>query len=192
MPRAIGRAWNVPIGPLGVLLQVREEGRIVAIADAVEDGEVDLHQLFDIMEDPADGCDFVAPGELLDRPVGEEVDVELRPEVLDRLCERGGEDAGLDAGRIDAHAALQELAHHRQIVPGVEREAVVDHHGLHVVVEDRAEGAVFEAADLDDLIVELIFGPAQALQFVPRALPHLRVVGRYDEHLEVGLAGFAR
>jgi hypothetical protein len=88
-------------GALGVLLEIPEVRRVVAVVDAVEDGQVQLHQLLDVVEHAPDRRDLVAGGQLLDRPIGQEVNVELGPDVLDPSRKRGCQGAGGEAGRVD-------------------------------------------------------------------------------------------
>ena len=179
-------------GPLRVLLQVAEVRRLVAVADAVQDGEVDLHQLLDLMEHSPDGGHFLAPREMLHGAVGEEVHVELGAVALDDPRERGGERAGLDGGGVDAAVPHQEVAHTRHVVARLELEAVVDHHRLHVRVEGRADDGVLEAAHVNDLVDERVLRPAQPAEIGARPLPAGGIGGRDDEHLEVGLVRLAR
>ncbi len=44
LPRAMGSAWKVPMGRLRVVAQVVEIGGLVAVLDAFQDRQVDLHQ----------------------------------------------------------------------------------------------------------------------------------------------------
>ncbi len=70
---------------LRVLLEVVEERRLVALGDAGEDREVDLERLLDLVEDAADARGRRVGDHRLGLLVGEQDDVELRPEALDDL-----------------------------------------------------------------------------------------------------------
>ena len=112
----MGNAWKVPIGRCGVLLQVVEVRRLVAIVDPVEDGKVQLQQLLDIVEDATQRRRFVAARQLLDGAIGEQVDVELRAVPLDGARQRRGQRAGRGARVLAIQVPQQELAQHRHVV----------------------------------------------------------------------------
>ena len=106
LPRAIGSAWNVPIGLLRVLLEVVEERRLVALGDAVEDREVDLQRLLDLVEHAADarrppGRETIASG----LRSASRIDVELGPDALHGLREQQAEVARRAVLRRRAAAA---------------------------------------------------------------------------------------
>ena len=75
-------------GPAGVVLQVVEVRRLVAVLHAVEDRQVDLHRLLDAVEDPPDRRRLVGAGEGADIAVGRQVDVELGPPPAHHLRKR--------------------------------------------------------------------------------------------------------
>ena len=68
-----------------------------AVGDALEDIEVDLHQLFDFVEHAADHRSCRVAGDLLHLAVGQQVDVELRADALDELCQRHADFARREA-----------------------------------------------------------------------------------------------
>src|SRR5688572_14439254 len=111
-------------GPLGVLQKIREIWRAVAVADAVHDAEVDLERLLDVEEDAPDGRRLVAAGESLDGAIGDQVDVELRPEVLHE-----GRQMRSEAGPavrhlgIELHVAGEVVVKEGSAVARGEREA---------------------------------------------------------------------
>ena len=172
---------------LRVLLEVVEERGLVPVADAVENREVQLHQLLDVVEDPPERGRLIAAGQLFDSAIGEQVDIQLRAIVLDGSGQRRGQDAGRGAGLAAVEMPQEKIAQHRHVVTGAVLEAVADDDRLQVVVADGADDRVLERADLHDLVRERIVGATQALHLVPGALP-LRVFGgRDDERFEVRL-----
>ena len=88
LPRAIGSAWKVRDRPGGVALEVVEVRRGEAVGDAFEDVEVHFHQLLDFVEHAPDHRGRRVAGQLLDLPVGQQVDVELGADALDHPRQR--------------------------------------------------------------------------------------------------------
>ena len=156
---------------LGVLLEIVEERGGVAIADAVQDGQVQLHQLFDILEHASERGRFLAPGELFDRPIGQQVHVQFGAIALDGAGERRRQRARGGTRLRAAQVLEQELAQQRQVVSRAELEAITDHHGLQVVIADRGHHRILEGANVDDFVLEGIVGPPQPLQLMACPLP---------------------
>ena len=59
-PRLIGMAWKHAGGLFGILHQRREEGRLVARLHAAQDVQVQLHEVFLIVEDPTANAEIEA------------------------------------------------------------------------------------------------------------------------------------
>ena len=78
-------------GLLAVFLQIGEVGGFIPVVDSVQDAQVDFHELFDIVEDAPDGDCLVASRELGHVPVRQEVDIDFRPDRLDRLGQGHGQ-----------------------------------------------------------------------------------------------------
>ena len=134
LPRAIGSAWKVPIGPLRIFLQIVEERRLVAVAHAFENRQVQLERLLDGVEDPAHAIGRGIAGELLDVTLGQEVDVELRADAL-----QGSGEAQRRGVAILRHAErVQHRPQHRRLEARAEREAFRHH--------DRGERGLTAAA----------------------------------------------
>jgi hypothetical protein len=110
LPRAIGSAWKVPI------LQVVEERRVVPIRDAVEDRQVELHQLLDVVEHAPQRRGLVAARQRFDGAVGQQVDVQLRAVALHRARQGGRQRPGRGARLGGAKVSAQELAQQRRVV----------------------------------------------------------------------------
>ena len=82
LPRAIGQRVEGADGAPGIVLQIVEERRVVAIAHAFQDRQVELERLLDGVEDAAHAIGRRIAGELLDAAVGQQKDVELRTDAL--------------------------------------------------------------------------------------------------------------
>jgi hypothetical protein len=178
-------------GALRVLLEVVEIRGVVAVVDAVENRQVELHQLLEVVKDPAQRRRVVAAGQRFHRAIRQEVDVELRTVSLDRLRQRDSQ-RSWRRGRLGAvEVSAQEVAEDRDVVPRAVFEAVADDDGLKVRVADGAEHRILERADLHDFVDEGVVGPPQTLQIVAGALPR-RWIDRGDhQRLEVGLVSVA-
>src|SRR5215212_10059035 len=116
-----------PDWPLSVIEQVGEIGGLVAVVDAVHDAEVDLQRLLHVEEDASDGRRFLAGRNLFYRPVGDEVDVELGPEVLDRRREVGAETLPFRSEllRVQLAVAREVIMKKGSVTAGREGEPVV-------------------------------------------------------------------
>ena len=73
--------------PRGVALEVVEVRRGKAVGDAFEDVQMYLGQLLDFVEHAPNHRGRRVAGQLLDIPVGQQIDVELGADALDRLCQ---------------------------------------------------------------------------------------------------------
>ena len=158
--------------PLRVLLQVVEERRVITILHALEDGEVQLEQLLDGVEDAAQGICLRVAGDVFDVPVGQQVEIQLRPHALQRLRQVQCR----DVRRFPLVRRFRKRAQDRCIVPRAEREAFVDHDGGQLGVEHRGAECVLEAADEDRLVDEGIQRPAKAAPLCGRGLASVRRV----------------
>ena len=109
-----------------------------------------LEQLLDGIEDPADHIGLGIPRQLLHVTVGHQIEVEFGTHPLDDMGEpeRGRIGLVIEAG------GRRHGAQHRRIVTRAKGKALVDDDGRDVGVQHhRAEG-VFEASDDDRLIDE--------------------------------------
>src|SRR5215212_598322 len=131
-----------PDWPLSVIEQVGEIRRAIAVVHAVHDAEVDLQRLLHVEEDAPDGRRFLAGRELFYRSVGDEVNVELGPEVLDRCREVGAEALPFCSKllRVQLAVAREVIMKERSVTAGREGEAVVDYDRLDVVVQHCRDG----------------------------------------------------
>ena len=87
--------------------------------------------------------------------------------------------------------AQQKVAHHRQLMMRAELEAVIDHDGLDVVVEDRTDDAVLEAADLDDLVMKDSSGRRRRFNSLRARSQVLGSLGVTTSTSKYGLCGLA-
>jgi len=86
---------------------------------------------------------------------------------------------------------VEKAVQHAQVVPGLVREPVPDHHRLHVEVHQRRDHRVFEAGHHDEVVAELVLRTTQP----PQLLPQFRLLAGldlpHDQHLEVRPRGRA-
>ena len=77
----------MPIGRRAYRFQIVEEGRFVACLYALEDGEVHLERFLHRVEDAPHRVRRRVAGNFLHLAVGEQVDVEFRPDTFQRARE---------------------------------------------------------------------------------------------------------
>ena len=128
-----------------------------------------------------------AAGQILDRTVREQINVELRPEVLDhvrkvrpspgppRPCRRrrSSMTGELLVQQRHVMARREVKSRHRSRPPGVD-------------IENNRQGRILEAADLDNLIDKGSSG-RRSCRIAFRALSHCEDRSGYDQDLEIGL-----
>ena len=146
----------MPIGRARVFLQVVEEGRLVARLHAFEDREVQLERLLDRVEDAPDPVRRRVAGELLHVAVGEQVDVEFRPDPLQRA--REAQRRHIRSFRLAER--IKHRAQHRRVVARAIGEALGENDRDDVGIDRRGAERVLEGADEDRLVDERIFRPA--------------------------------
>ena len=177
---------------LRVLLQVVEERRLVALGDAGEDREVDLERLLDLVEDAAEPGGRRVREDRVGLLVGEQDDVELRPEALHELRQHQAVGACRAVLQLGGQPGGQQVLEQRHVVRGFVGEAVVDHDRLEVGVEDHGERRVLERADEHRLVDELVLGTPQLPDLLGVGRPARRRRRRHEQHLEVGSRGSLR
>ena len=171
---------------LRILLQVVEERGLVAVLDAVEDREVDLHRLLDLVEDAAKAGRRRVREDRVGLPVGEQDDVQVGAEALHQLGQREAVGAGRAIRQLGGQARGEQVLEQRHVARGFVGEAVVDHHRLEVGVEDHGERRVLERADEHRLVDELVLGTPQLPDLLGVRRPARRRRRRHEQHLEVG------
>ena len=166
-------------------LERREERRLIAGVDAAQDVEMQLHIVFLIVEDaPAGGADLA--GDILDRLVGHQVDVELRAQLRQQMDERGAIIARQDLRQVEIPDPRQIALQQFQLVPRFQREAIAHDHGLQIMIEQHADQRVLQAGHDDGFIDEGVLGAAHLAQANPQQalLMGAQIVDEQD--LEIG------
>ena len=167
--------------PLRVFLQIVEERRLEALLHALEDGQVQLEQFLDRVEDAPRRVRIRIAGDLLDPSVQYEVEIELRPHALQHLrqvqCRH--------LGALFLVGGLDKRPQYRRIVPRSEREAFVDDDGGEIRVEHCRAECVLEAADEDRLVDERIQRPAQPAPLRGKSRPARGRRAGDDQDLEI-------
>jgi hypothetical protein len=177
---------------LAVDLERREEGCLIARVDAAQDVEVQLHIVFLIVEDaPAGGADLA--GDLLDRLVRHQVDVELRPQLANQLRQGHPVVVRRNLAKITIADPRQIALQQFQPVPRFQRKAVAHDHGLHIVIEQHADQRVLQAGHDDGFIDEGVLGAAHLAQTDPQQVLLMRaqVVDEHDLEIWSSLASRA-
>ena len=132
---------------LGIFHQRGEERRLVARLHAAQDVQVQLHEVFLIVEDPAADAE-VEPGDILDRAFGDEIGVELGAHLGDQaaqlgpviLADRRSSSVVAAAGPCRGTASGSACS-----IFGLQRQAGAHDDGLDVVVEQHRDQRVLEA-----------------------------------------------
>ena len=99
---------------LGVFLQIVEERRIEPILDAFQNGQMQLQQFFDRIEDPAKHVGLRIACELFHIPVRHQIEVEFRAHALQRVGQPQGEVRRFQSAR-SIRSASATPAHHASI-----------------------------------------------------------------------------
>ena len=170
---------------LRVPLQVVEVGRLEALRHAGEDREVDLEGLLDLVEHAPQAGRGRIGEDLVRLAVGEEEDVELRPDLLRGPGEEQAEVAP-PLLRVEGEARLEPALEERQVVRRGIREAVVDHDRLEVRVEDDGEERVLERPHQHRLVDELVLRAPELPDLLDLRGPAARGGGGHEQRLEVG------
>ena len=139
-----------------VLAQGVEERRVEAVLDALENAQVQLPVVLLAVENAAELATEGA-GDVLHGGVGDQKDVQLRPQLLDHPSQQ-------DAALVVEHAFdvilvlddRQVLAQDLEAVGRVQREAVADDATLDVVVEENRDERVLEAPNDDEVVHEVV------------------------------------
>ena len=119
-----------------------------------------LEQLFHGVEDAANDIGLGIAGQLLDVAIGNQIDVELGANTLQRARQRQ-----CRVGRFLAVHRCHEGAQHRCIMPGVLCKSFVDDNGRKVRIEHRGTECILETAGKDRLIDESIYRTTQLPPF---------------------------
>jgi hypothetical protein len=148
---------------------------------------VDLYRLLDAVEHPADWRRFVRAGQLCDVLVAHGEHVELGPQVLQHAREPRRE-VGCARREVLRNVWFENLTQRRYVALGRKAEAVERDDGLQVVVEQRREDRILEAADDHGFVDECVVFAAQTAEGLAQRRPRGALAGGHDENLEVGLA----
>ena len=186
LPRAMGSAWKVLMGRIAYFLRLSKNGVRKRSGHPFEHREVQLQHLLDRIEHAADAaCPRIAR-DALHMAVGEKVDVELGPQLLQARGKRKGKVLVLDRA-FGVTGRLEELPQDGRVMVRGVVEALVDRDGRERRVQDGGADRVLEAADGHRFVDEGVLGAAELAELgdlVRARDPRAR--GRDDEHLEIG------
>ena len=97
-------------------LQIRKMRRLVAIADTVEDAQMQFVELLHVVENPADMRRGGLSGEFFHTLVGHQEQVQLRPDAVDDIGQRGAVAFRRQRVGIVLHVTLDPVAQTLQVV----------------------------------------------------------------------------
>src|SRR5947207_14949799 len=101
--------------PACVVLQVIKVMRVVTLVHTFHESEVDLHQVFDPIEDPANVLGIEMACYLLHRAIHDEVHVQLWTDLPDDSCEGYSIVLWLQRAAVLRHMLLEVSAQERRI-----------------------------------------------------------------------------
>ena len=132
-----------------------------------------LERLLDRVEDPPHGIRRRVAGKFLHLTVGEQVDVEFRPDPLQRA--REAERRHVRSFRFPKR--IKHGAQHGRVVARAVGEAFGKHDRNDIGVQCRGAERILEGTDEDRLVDEGILRPAQPAHLRRRAPPNARPAG---------------
>ena len=176
---------------LGILLERGEKRRLLARGDPTKDVQVQFQKILLVVEHPAAAAE-VAPGDVLDRAVGDQIGVQLRADPGDQAAELGAVFARGQRVEILVTDPVEVFGQDRQRVARLQRQSRAHHDGLDVVVEQDSDQRVLEARHHHRLIDEGVLGAAHPGQ--AGAQPALLMLAHLvnQQHLEIGPGQRAR
>src|SRR5438046_10355803 len=112
--------------PAGVVLQVIKVRRVVTLVHTFHESEVDLHQVFDPVEDSPNVLGIEMACYLLHRAVHDEIYVQLRTDLPDDSCERHSVSVWLERAAGLRHMLLEVSPQERRIELGLETRVTLE------------------------------------------------------------------
>src|SRR6266513_1268959 len=170
-----------------VVFEIIEIRCVVALVHALEESEMDFHQVFEPVKNASDVFGIEVARYLLHRAIHDEIYVQLRTDFPDDSCESYSVVLWLERAAVLRHMLLEISAQQWRVELGLETKVILDDDRLQISIHDRSEDSVLKTRHCDRFIHKRVFRPAQLSQFVA-ALAHLfrcRIVAN-DQDLEVG------
>ena len=174
-------------GLFGIFDKCGEERRFVSRLHSAQNVQVQLHKVFLVVKDPT-ADPQIQSGNILDRPFGHQIGVELGADLGDHPAQFGAIVFGLELVDLLLPAGAREIPSQNSLVHfGFERQTRAHNDGLDIVVEQHRDQRVFDGFDHHRLIVERVFGAAHPADvgFQPTFLLVIHVID--DQHLEIRL-----
>src|SRR5437016_4585225 len=169
-----------------IVFEVVEIRRVVALVDSLQKSEMDLHQIFEPVENAPDVFGIQMARHLLNCAIHDKVDVELRTDLPDGSRQSDSVILWLQRTALLRQMLLQICAQQRCVELRFEAEVVLDDNRLHISVHHDAEHAFFKTWNRDRLIHERVFGTTKLPKF-NTSLAHLFRSGIIadNQHLKV-------
>ena len=129
-----------------------------------------LHQLLDAVEDPAQPGRLGPRGDGFRAPLGQHVDVQFRPESLQRPRQLQAIVPHVHRIRVEGYRPVEQVTQFRPFTLRAETEAVTDDHCLQLGIGEYGNDGILERAGLDQLVDKGIVDPAQPPDVVAQLL----------------------
>src|SRR5205823_6659704 len=176
-----------------IVFEVIEIRRVVALVHALEESEMDFHQVLEAVKNATGGFGIKVARHLFRGPSHDKIDVEFRTDLPDGSCESHSVILWLQGTGLQGKMLLQVSAQQRCVELGFEAEVVSNDNRLHISIHHYANHALFETRHGDRLVHKRVFRTTKLTQF-NTSLAHLFGSGVVadNQHLKVGLCQVTR
>src|SRR4029077_2357510 len=169
-----------------IFFQVVEVRRLVALVNTFQDRQVDLHQIFDPVENAADVFRIEMARHLLRSAIHNQIDIQLGADLSDRACQRDSIVLRFKRAALLREMLLEVAAQQWGVELRLEAKVIFYNYRLHVGIHYDRSDSFFEARHSYRLIDERIFRTAQLPKLSP-ALSYLfrRWIIANDQDFEI-------
>src|SRR5438874_1284367 len=176
-----------------IVFEVVEIRRVVALVDSLQKSEMDLHQIFEPIENAPDVFGIQMARHLLHCAIHDQINVQLRANLSNGSRESDSVILWLQRAAILRQMLLQICAQERCIELGFEAEVVLYDNRLNIGIHHYPEHAFFKTRHRDRLIHKRVFRTTKLPKF-GTSLAHLFRSGIIadNQHLKVRFGEVAR
>src|SRR5438874_6891535 len=144
-----------------IVFEVVEIRRVVALVDSLQKSEMDLHQIFEPVENAPDVFGIEVARHLLHCAIHDKIDVEFRPDLSDGTGKSHAVILWLQRTGLQGEMLLQVSAQQRCVELGFEAEVVLYNNRLHITIHHYANHAFFKTRHRDCLVYKRVFRTTQ-------------------------------